>query len=424
MKKSNVIVASLLVLGFIPAAAFAGECNKVPQTCAPEAQESLNQAMNGQMQFSDSIATLHVVANETLNGTTASGLAVGNSVSVRAQELPLNVSNDQRLYGNTRSFNRVEVQNARGLTLSNSTAQGNAGQLEACCANTTVSSQQIAETGTDVVAHSLVRVGSSDVVISNAQAAANNWALASRNGYVENYNGQYSASKVVAVSDVEACCNNDVIMSGAVAAGNTSAVAGENATIYSTVDQKNYGDVGAWSNVKARSATNVTSAANAVGNAAQVKNSFGYAQLDGYQENSGEINANSEVHLGNWSGSAVSGSSAMGNSAILSNIGSDAMVNMTQNNFGGVSSFSGLYGSSAQGGVGSASSFAVGNAITGFTCAACAGGAVKMDGYASQYNYAPVSATTHVNVGSAGSIMASASAIGNSATFIAQRGGN
>lgn len=422
MKKSNLIVASLIAISTLPAAAFA-ECNQAPQ-CAPAPMNEVSQIVNGQMQFGDSIAVLHVQAANTNEGVTASGLGVGNAFSARGQELGMSISNDQRLYGNVGAFNRVEVQNARGATVSNSVAQGNSGQVEGCCNVVGINSQQIAEDGTSVVAHSLVRLGSSDVVVSNAQAAANNWATAVANGRVENYNGQYSASQVVAVSDVQACCNNDTIASGALAAGNSSAVAGMNSTIYSTVDQKNYGPVGAYSNVRARSATNVTSAANATGNNALVKNEWGYAELNGYQENSGEVNANSEVHLGNWSGYANSGTSAMGNSALLSNVGSDASVNMTQNNFGGVSAFSGLYGSSAQGGVGAASSFAAGNMVTGYTCAACAGGGVKMDGYSNQYNYGAVTATTHINVGSAGMVMGSATAIGNSATFIAQRGGN
>jgi hypothetical protein len=94
---------------------------------------------------------------------------------------------------------------------------------------------------------------------------------------------------------------------------------------------------------------------------------------------------------------------------------------MTQHNGGNVTSFAMLEGNSSRGGVGSVSSMATGNAITGYACASCGSAGVKVEGYSTQVNNAAVTAATYVGVGTAGQINANATAIGNSATFIAQR---
>ena len=143
--------------------------------------------------------------------------------------------------------------------------------------------------------------------------------------------------------------------------------------------------------------------------------------MDGYQENNNRITAASAVSLGDWGGYAVSGANSIGNSALVSNLGSDVTMSMMQRNNGDVNSFASLEGNSSRGGVGAVSSMATGNAITGYACASCGSAGVKVEGYSNQYNNAAVNATTFVGVGTAGPISASATAIGNSATFIAQR---
>jgi hypothetical protein len=165
----------------------------------------------------------------------------------------------------------------------------------------------------------------------------------------------------------------------------------------------------------------VTSAAAAAGNLAEIQNKYGYAQLDGFQGNKGNITAASVVQLNDWGGFAVSGANAIGNSALVSNLGSDVTVGMQQNNFGNVTAFGMLEGNSSRGGVGVVSASAIGNAITGYACASCGSPSVKVEGYSNQMNVGNVTASTFVGVGTAGPIIASATAVGNSATFIAQR---
>lgn len=409
MTKAQSILTGVAAIALLPAAAFAGQGPSI--------------VLNGQMQMGDAISQLTVHAAAT-HGATANSVSAGNAMSALSVQRNMDVTSTQTLKGRVGAFNGVTITDARGVTVSTAVAQGNAGQVTGCCSTTNTSATQIANEGTVVGAASQVNVGSSDTVVSAAQAAANNFAINTANGASNSYVGQYSAADVQAHSYVTACCNNDSLTSSALAAGNSHSVRGESSTVYADLEQKNYGEAFAVSRVNVGSGTNVTSAASAAGNTASVDNRWGYAQMSGYQENSGFVGAISEVSLGDWRGHAVSGSNAIGNSALLSNLGSDATVSMVQNNYGGVAAFTGLYGSSSQGGVGVASSHAVGNAVTGYACASCGNGSVKIEGYSAQYNYGPVTATTNISVGTAGHITGSATAVGNSATFIATRGGH
>lgn len=423
MKKANLIIASIIALAAAPTFAMA-ECQKPDNSCGTENQ-AIPQIANNQGQYGNVYSKVQLLAGSSANATSAA-TGVGSAFSARVLLTGADVTSKQFLGANVDAKSLVNIDQARGLTISTAVAQGNAGQIEACCANIYASAEQIAEYGSNVSATSKVKVKSSDTIVSNAQAAANNFAIASKNGYVESWNGQYNAANVKAVSEVEACCNNGSITSNAVAAGNSNTIVGQGATIYSVVDQKNYGNVSAVSKIHNHSATNNLATATAMGNSATVLNEWGYTQLGGYQENSGAINAQAIVLNDHFNGSAVAAASAYGNTALLSNVGTDARIDMYQNNFQGapVTANATLFGSSSTGGVGMASSFAAGNTMTGYTCAACGGGNVKMNGSATQYNYAPVTATTNINMGTSGSIVGSATAIGNSATFIAQRAGN
>ena len=408
MTKAHTFLAGIAAIALLPAVA--------------NAQHAAYSVLNGQVQLNDVISNLHVQAASS-QGTSASGVAAGNAVTVGAVEREVNFVNNQHLRGSVIAANQVEIGTAHGTTTNTAVASGNSAQVQGCCAVTRTSSDQVAVTGSQVAAIALTRVNSADTVVTATQATANNFASTTTQGYSDARAGQYSAASVDSHARVEACCNNGSITSSAVAAANAARWTGEAATIYAHVDQKNYGPVNASSRIVLNNGTNLMSGASAAGNVAELQNSWGYAQMDGYQENQGNVSASSEITLNDFGGFAVSGANAIGNSALVSNIGSDATMAMTQNNFGAVSASASFNGASSRGGVGQVSSSAVGNAMTGFACAACGSASVKMEGYATQYNSGPVTATTNVNFGTAGHIVASASAVGNSASFIAQRGG-
>ncbi len=406
MTNAKIILASVATLALIPSFA--------------SAQHGPYNVLNGQMQLNDVLGVLNVEMGNA-NGISATSTAAGNNMAAKAVERDMNVVSNQTLNGNVGALSTVWAGSARGLTLSTAVAAGNTAQVEGCCAATTSEVNQITSYPKSINATSVVRTGSADAIISATQATGNTFAGWTANGYTNGFAGQYNGATINADSVVEACCNNTSVTSGSVAAANSARWGGESSTIYANVDQKNYADVNATSRVGIHSGTNVTSAAASAGNLAEIQNKWGYAQMDGYQENNNAINAASVVQLGDWGGYAVSGSNAIGNSALVSNLGSDVTMSMTQNNGGNVTAFSMLQGNSSRGGVGAVSSMATGNAITGYACASCGNGGVKVEGYSAQYNNAAVTAATYVGVGTAGQINASATAIGNSATFIAQR---
>jgi hypothetical protein len=390
MTNAKIILASVAAIALFPAIA--------------SAQHAPYNVLNGQMQMNDVIGVLHVEMRDA-NNVTGSSTAAGNNMAARAVQQDMNVVSTQHLDGNVGALSTITAGSARGLTLSTAVTAGNTAQVEGCCAVTT----------------SDVNQGSSDAVVSATQSTGNSFAGWTANGATNGFAGQYNGATINANSVVEACCNNTSVTSGSVAAANSARWGGESATIYADVDQKNYADVNATSRVGIHSGTDVTSAAAAGGNLAEIQNKWGYAQMSGYQENNNAINAASVVQLGDWNGFAVSGANSIGNSALVSNLGSDVTMSMGQHNGGNVTSFAMLEGNSSRGGVGVVSSMATGNAITGYACASCGSPSVKVEGYSNQYNGGNVTAATYVGVGTAGPITASATAIGNSATFIAQR---
>ena len=385
------------------------------------AQNAPYNVLNGQMQLNDVIGVLNVEMG-TSNNVVGTATALGNNMAARAIENDMNVVSLQNVDGNVGAQSSISVANAHGLTLSNAVAAGNIAQLEGCCAVTTSDVNQVTAYNKSIDATSIVRAGAADAIVSATQSTGNSFAGWTDHGESYSFTGQYNSSNINANSDVGAEYNTHSVTSGAVAAANSTRLGGETATIYSTVDQKNFADVNALSRVNIGSANNVTSGAAGAGNLAEVQNKWGYVQMNGQQENNNAINAASVVQLGDWGGYAVSGANTIGNSALVSNIGSDVTMGITQQNNGNITSFAMLEGNSSRGGVGAVSSMATGNAMTGYSCSNCGDSSVKVEGYANQINNGNVTAATHVGVGTAGFISANATAIGNSATFIAQRG--
>ncbi len=407
-----VFLSGAAMAALAPVAALAGDP-------ASQSTPAPSVILNGQMNFSD-VQGLAVVRSGTTHGANAVSVAANNQMGARVTQGTGLVTSDQTANGNTRASSVVQAENAYGATVSVAQASGNAGAIEVCCGAVLGTASQTTGAGTAVTAASNVRVGSADTVVSSATAAGNAWGVAGANSYIDLTVTQNNASTVSAVSSIDACCNNGSLTSGATAVANSNRIVSESSTVYSGVLQYNTGAVNATSNVLVGSGTNVTSAASAGGNVASIDNRWGYAQMDGYQENAGAVNARSEVVINDWAGFAVSGANAIGNSAMVSNIGSDATLGMVQNNFGSapVSAYASLQGSSSTGGVGLVNASAMGNAATVYSCAGCGDSPVKVEGYVSQYNYAPVTATAVASVGSAGVISASATAVGNSANFI------
>lgn len=407
-----VFLSGAAMAALAPVAALAGDP-------ASQGAPAPSVILNGQMNFSD-VQGLAVIQGGTTNGASAVSVAANNQMGARVTQGTGLVTSSQTANGNTLASSSIQSQNAYGATVSVAQATGNAGAIEVCCGAVLGSATQTTGAGTAVTANSTVQVRRADTVVSSSTAAGNAWGVSGANSYIDLTVTQTNGAAINANSSIQACCNDGSLTSGATAVANSNRIVSESSTVYSGVLQYNTGAVNANSSVRAGSATNVTSAASAGGNVAAIDNRWGYAQMDGYQENAGPVSARSEVVIRDWAGFAVSGANAIGNSAMVSNIGSDATLGMVQNNFGSapVSAYASLQGNSSTGGVGIVNASAMGNAATVYSCAGCGSSPVKVEGYVSQYNYAPVTATAVASVGTAGAITASATAVGNSANFI------
>jgi hypothetical protein len=377
--------------------------------------------LNGQMNFSD-VQGLNVVSAQSANGVAAGSVGLGNTMTAQSDNRSIEINSNQEMYGNTNAFTGIHAGALHGATVGTAVAQGNAAQTSVCCGAATGQVVQV-NRGHETTAGTLISAGSGGNVLAAASAATgNNAANGAWHGYVDLYTYQFNSSRVAATSIIEACCNNGSATASSQAAANAVTLSGESSTQFGAVEQINDGEVVAYSGISMNVATNPTAASNAAGNTAVLDNKWGYAQLDGYQENNGQITSNSEITLNDFHGVASVGSNAIGNSSLLSNIGSDATTGMFQNNTGNVAAYSTFNGATSSGGVGVVTATAIGNAQTVATCVSCSDGSVKVEGYATQLNYGNVTAVSTVNAGAMGSVVSNATAVGNSATFIARQG--
>ena len=180
------------------------------------------------------------------------------------------------------------------------------------------------------------------------------------------------------------------------------------------VDQDNRGSVTGRARVDAGgTAVNNTAVASANGNSVWLQNENGYARIQGSQDNSGAVLAESETLVGNFDADILSVSSeGVGNSAIISNIGSNAYMGVEQTNTGTVTATASLAGDA--GGSALVSATAFGNAATTYICSECPATAY---GNTSQTNSAAINSSVTGQMTTGGVLSGAATAIGNSATY-------
>ena len=378
--------------------------------------------LNGQVNLNEA-QSLVVVNAPSTESATAGSLSVSNSMNATSVDRALSVHSTQFAGAGVYSQTDMHIQSARGVTVGTAVSQGNSAQSFSVNAGTNASyvqetaSHSTATGGLNVIAaQTRIAVGSSDNVAGASTSNGNVVAMNTSYGDHNSSSTQINGAHVAARTEIEACCNNESLTATTQAAGNSQAINGEVSTVLAEVDQTNNGAIGSEATISVGSGTNLTAAGSAAGNLTNVQNLFGYAQLDGQQTNNGNVSQSVQLNADDFRGFAALGSTAYGNSAILSNRGSDATIGMSQTNDGTIRSTATFNGSSSQGGVGTASSFAIGNAVSGYTCSNCGQGSVKIEGYTNQVNNGAVIATTTVN-GGMGFINATATAIGNSASF-------
>jgi hypothetical protein len=364
-----------------------------------------------------------------VTATSISGVttALGNNLTYQNQNsLRLVGSTTQTLSGGVTATSTVTTTAAvPGLIQTTTTAIGNSVQGEVCCGGMDLTFNQtvLPATGQIAALSSVTTAPGLGTLSMAATASANVAGATATNGPLSMRSVQNNSAGIFSRAQGTVCCNTDSITLGSTAAANSSATNSETSTVYARTDQSNFGAVTSQSAHFTNSGRLITSATQATGNSATSYNRWGYTQLDGTQNNTGTINAAGSLQANNYLVSAVAGANATGNSVLLSSAGSDGTISFYQGNNapGGILAESTLDAFSPTGGVGQAIAQATGNAMTAYACTSCSQNQVKVEGYFAQDNFSSVNANVTLTGGTGGALRGEATAVGNAATFIAQR---
>lgn len=408
MKLANTLFAGAALVAMIPALASAQQSEKPPVI------------INDQINLYDLVSDVRVTVRAP-SEINAYSIASGNSSTATLENRDSVVNLNQSNRGNVRAYStvRTSAYTSKPLKSLAVAAANNAAAVVTGGSLKSVVNQYSGEkngvgAGSKLYAHESKDIKSTAIASGNVYELEATGSRATVNLTQTNHSAVRASALIVGNRNTH---NADAL---ALAAGNSASFSGEQTPMNSYVTQTNNGYVSARSFVKLRGANNIKSLASASGNSIVQTNSFNKSKLVGAQINKNAVYAYAGAALGAWSGTANLASEAYGNSALTSNKGADIQINLTQVNSAPITArteFSGV-----RGGVVNASSLAVGNSFSAFTCPVCKSGySPSISGALTQINSGRVRAFTNVNAASAGKITASAIAIGNNASFIVQR---
>ena len=368
---------------------------------------------------------MEVVIEDTAEHAAASATTVGNAAAALLNSGNVDYDATQEMSGDASASALLRGYVATGTATTTATAYGNASNAGTW--NGTSHAYTTQTMNGDTTANSDIELAGAGHVAAATTAIANVAGTSGEYGGNYAFQTQTSNGSVTAETDVDMCCNGHSGSIATTAAGNAVSSTGSTTTAIQGAVQTTASDerIQAVSDVYIAEANTIVTATTASGNSYVLHNEWGYASLgrqgsELYQGNESEIDAQSYVTLTDWNGHAAVSAYGVGNSAVVSNVGSDTALHTIQSNFGAVGAQASFTGSSATGGVAQISSVAIGNASTGILCDIC--GDATLSGSVQQFNAGPVYATGRMQVGSGGTVIGSASAIGNSATF--QTGGD
>ncbi len=383
-----------------------------------QAPPATSQTISDQLQWGDVFADLVVdVRGQPPGGAEAGALAAGNTLSAANLAGSLGLRSRQTMSGATRAYTTLLADVACCHAIADAAAQGNALEAQTRDGDLDVDADQVADGG-DVVAQALLAIDSSQLMSSSASAAANNAAMSAERGNLLAALRQSSSASVFATAEADACCAGEGY-TFAGASANAFSATGSTTTLSATFDQQSMGAaVQAAVDHYQRTGFVVSAATTASGNSATFANEYGYTAIAGTQANASAISATTLVTLDSWADWVLASSYGVGNAMLLTNLGADVRADAVQTNTGAVDAQASLAGGSASADNGAAilSSSAIGNAFTAYVCSSC--GQASIGGSITQANGGDVRATGSIIVQAGGGVTGSASAIGNSASFI------
>jgi len=371
----------------------------------------------------DSLLNVIVVDVETVAGQAG---ALGNTLLVDYTLGDVNVNNSQTLRASGFAESVVDVNIATNSASANSFALGNSSTITTCCGNVATDSTQTVDAGYTIGAESDLNVYNW-AMNPNAAALATGNAISTQTTYGSSLTSNINQSNQATITSRALIDRGGVFADSAVVAStaiaNTGFAGGTQTTTLVNVNQASNGPtVRAIGGLFGPALEDSIVATTATGNNFSIENSFGYVRSEVTQENSAYINAQTDVDIGVWGNTNSVSAYAIGNSNLTSNIGSDVYIDNLQLNTGDIEALTEFNGADA-GGVGPAtqviSSAAFGNAVSGYLCSVCGG---NMTAINNQNNSASISTTTTISAGNGGTVIGSATAIGNSATFQASSG--
>lgn len=388
------------------------------------AQTPPSEVINNQVQLGDVFSTQTLDVVEVTEGVGAETTATGNALVGSVEGGDLDITSNQTMVGSTISTTTVDVTTGMGESSQiNTTAIGNA--VEAGVTQGTMSGvyTQIATFAPEVTAIGMLEAATAeagDVALATS-AAANSVSLGLTNGSAGVLVNQTSAASVLADGGAIVQYVSGTADVSGTAAGNTMSLVGtDTSAARLETYQSNTGALvqasqfTAYGNVQ----TALTSA-SASGNVAATTNEGPLLDLTATQYNEAYVRSQAEGS-GYLFGEGGATAYGVGNSVLAGNSGEAVVLENVQLNTGGgveaIASFSGTDGYD-----GYARATAVGNDVTGYSCAACTG---SMTVGSRQTNEADVGASATTTVGSGRTANSSSTAVGNNASFYVTRPGS
>ena len=387
-----------------------------PDTTVPGLVIENNQDQIGSV---SSDQTFNVVENDGL--TQAQGEATGNAMQGGNQNVDATLHSVQTVRGTIRAVAEINGINTGAEDLSLGTpvfvttqAVGNYGGFVANTSNLSANTTQTA-TADAVIATSAINAPNNAIYVSgeaDATTEVNHMAYEVSNGRLD--------STAVQTSDTTAKSNASAIVhySPSPNAYNASATnnyygsySGDRGSQEHTVTQTANGDTMARSEVFGGNMWNVASKATAVANNNNLQNTGGSLVVDNRQVQNGAVQAQSVVQAYEY-GAASATASGVGNQLTAGNNDIYVRIDNDQVSSGGVDVTASFDGTTGYDGYVTAD--AVGNQAVAYACAECR---ADMGVNSNQVNNSDVNATATATVAQGRTIVSTARATGNSATY-------
>lgn len=343
----------------------------------------------------------------------ATAIASGNVVTAGSDTTGVALDSVQHMDGDTNAGADAIVWDASGNVAITSAAVAN-GATVTSNGDTDINATQYARGNAN--AETRFAGGTAGNAGTSASASGNVGAVSVENGQARVITTQESTGGVSAIVEADHCCVGGQVVSGAISSSNNLSVAGETATVLTDTHQAASGSSIARVDLYAGYATDASGNATANGNSVAIDNQWGYVNARVDQRSSANVAADSYVTLGgDFLGFASAGAYGVGNQATVSNVGSDTVMDVTQDNSGDISADAAMAGEG--GSMTLASSAAYGNNVSGTLCGYCDTNAPGLTATNRQTNSGDVSASAVVTTPRANMVGATATAIGNAATY-------